>query len=309
MRDWFRGFALWIATGFRAAPLLTGGSIAFGLIQGLIAPLQAYGLKLVVDGLTRHERATTVTAVAVLAVTFGGSYLLASLEQPLLTTVIDKAGGFLHTDLIRIITGIPAVVHHEQARFVRNRVALQHAGQRFTRDRLLEAIDDAEHFAFVFLRGHADQHDRDVTQRSVRLEFVQRFNAALAWHHDVERDQIGAKLAGHRQAFIRARRGDDLAVEPSHAAWRPERLRERLLRGEAGCARLDREAAFRFRQQPLLDAGATLDHGLVAGDDAQIGADADDHGPRLGPGGPRLRLPGNRLPGYSTVTDLARLRG
>ncbi|HVX44836.1 MAG TPA: ABC transporter ATP-binding protein [Mycobacteriales bacterium] len=125
MREWLRGFALWIATGFRAAPLLTSGSIAFGLMQGLIAPLQAYGLKLVVDGLTGHDSGTTVTAVMLLAVTFGGSFLLSSFEGPLLTTVIDKAGGYLHTDLIRIITGIPAIVHHEQAD-VADRIELLH---------------------------------------------------------------------------------------------------------------------------------------------------------------------------------------
>jgi len=50
MREWWRGFSLWLAVGFRAAPALTVAAIGLGLARGAYPPVQAYTLKLIVDG-------------------------------------------------------------------------------------------------------------------------------------------------------------------------------------------------------------------------------------------------------------------
>jgi len=129
MRDWLRGFALWIATGFKAAPLLTSATVVFGLIQGVMAPLQAYALKLVVDGMTGHERATLTHGIVILVVTFSIDYVLISVDAPIVGTVIDKAHNYLHTDLVRLTSGIPSIVHHEKSE-VADKVELLHRDAR-----------------------------------------------------------------------------------------------------------------------------------------------------------------------------------
>lgn len=129
MREWLRGFTLWIVTGFRAAPVLTCATIVMGLIDGIVAPMQAYALKLVIDGLTEHDQRTLVRAAVILVATFAVNYVFVCANQPILGTVVDKAHSYLHTDLIRITTGIPSVVHHEQSE-VADRIELLHRDAR-----------------------------------------------------------------------------------------------------------------------------------------------------------------------------------
>jgi ATP-binding cassette subfamily B protein len=129
MREWLRGFALWIVTGFRAAPGLTTASVVFGLVEGVIAPLQAYALKLVVDGMTEHQRGSLTHGIVILATTFTVNYILISVDAPVVGTVVDKAWNYLHTDLVRITSGIPSIVHHERSE-VADKVELLHRDAR-----------------------------------------------------------------------------------------------------------------------------------------------------------------------------------
>jgi hypothetical protein len=129
MREWLRGFALWIVTGFRAAPGLTTASVVFGLVEGVIAPLQAYALKLVVDGMTEHHRGSLTHGIVILATTFTVNYILISIDAPIVGTVVDKAWNYLHTDLVRITSGIPSIVHHERSE-VADKVELLHRDAR-----------------------------------------------------------------------------------------------------------------------------------------------------------------------------------
>ena len=129
MREWLRGFALWVVTGFRAAPFLTSATIVFGLIEGVVAPLQAYGLKLVVDGLTSHERSPLTHGTVLIVATFALNYVLISLDAPILGTVIDKAWSYLHTDLIHVTSAIPSIAHHERSE-VADKIELLHRDAR-----------------------------------------------------------------------------------------------------------------------------------------------------------------------------------
>jgi ATP-binding cassette subfamily B protein len=117
MREWWRGFSLWLAVGFRAAPALTVAAVGLGLARGAYPPVQAYALKLIVDGLTEHARNPMVAGVVLAAAAYTVHYLLISVDVPLATTVSDKAAAYLQTSLIRVTASIPSLTHHERPEY------------------------------------------------------------------------------------------------------------------------------------------------------------------------------------------------
>src|SRR5688572_15562315 len=84
---------------------------------------------------------------------------------------------------------------------------------------------------------------------------------------------------------------DDLGVQPAHPGRCAECLGERLLCGEPGGQRRRRPGALQGGEQPLAHRRSPLQRLLEPADVDHVDADAHDHG------------------AYSTVTDLARLRG
>lgn len=126
MRDGLRGFALWITTGFRAAPVVMTWGLIGSSLDGLLVPLEAYAVKLVVDGITENARAPLITAGSI----FVGSLLYnhlyrSSMGNPIGSTTRDRVHGHLHADLIRLISGIPGLVHHERPE-IADRIELLH---------------------------------------------------------------------------------------------------------------------------------------------------------------------------------------
>jgi hypothetical protein len=104
-------------------------------------------------------------------------------------------------------------------------------------------------------------------------------------------------------------------VLPDHPGRRLERLRRRLLGGEARGERAHVQVALERGEQPGHEAGGAGDLLLEAGDVHHVDAGADDHGPQPNDRRPAAREDPGRRAGaaagadYSTVTDFARLRG
>jgi ATP-binding cassette subfamily B protein len=105
---------LWFATSFRAAPLLMTVSAVLVAARAATAPAQTYGVSLLVDGITTDVSATIALGIGIVVAGLGVSYIADSLGGPLQDTAQERMAGRVHTDLLRITTGIPGLTHHER---------------------------------------------------------------------------------------------------------------------------------------------------------------------------------------------------
>ncbi|HVX42520.1 MAG TPA: ABC transporter ATP-binding protein [Mycobacteriales bacterium] len=129
MRDWVNAVRLWLATGFRAAPLLSAGSLLIGIGYAVQMPVQAYGVKLLVDGVAEHDHRRVVWAAVlsagVLILRFGIGLAARTVQD----TAIDRVHDHVHADLIRLTTSIPGIAHHERPD-IADRVEMLHRRSR-----------------------------------------------------------------------------------------------------------------------------------------------------------------------------------
>lgn len=126
MRDWLRGFALWIATGFRAAPVVMTWGFVANSLTGLLSPVETYAVKLVIDGVTDHQRRPLVAAGAILIGSLAYRFLYrATMGPPIGATTRDRVYGYLHGDLIRVTTETPGIEHQERPD-IADRIELLH---------------------------------------------------------------------------------------------------------------------------------------------------------------------------------------
>lgn len=123
MRKAMRALALWVATVFRAAPFLVTADACLTVTLALAMPLQALGVKLTIDGLTDPARGTLTQGVVLAGAGLVMLLTNVALQFNLQTSVQDKVDGVLHRDLLRIVTGIPGVAHHEDPKQA-DRIAL-----------------------------------------------------------------------------------------------------------------------------------------------------------------------------------------
>ncbi len=102
---------LWVATAVRASPLMSAVMCVTTIVSAVLSPLSVYGVKMAIDGVTRH---TSVWPGILLT---GGALLVstvaATLAGPMGDTVDEKVARFVHSDLIRLTTEIPSISHHE----------------------------------------------------------------------------------------------------------------------------------------------------------------------------------------------------
>jgi ATP-binding cassette subfamily B protein len=118
MRKASRALALWAATVFRAAPLLFSVDVCLTVTFALAMPLQAFGVKLAIDGLANPALADPARGTLTEGIVLAGAGLAMLLMNVglgfnLQTSIHDKVDGVLHRDLLRIVTGIPGVAQHE----------------------------------------------------------------------------------------------------------------------------------------------------------------------------------------------------
>ena len=102
---------------FRAAPARSTALIACQVMANLATLTGAYSIKLVTDAALRGDRTRVVVAAAVmagtalLAVLFGRGYLL------LTTSVSERAGRYVDSELMRLAGSIPTVEHYERPHY------------------------------------------------------------------------------------------------------------------------------------------------------------------------------------------------
>lgn len=144
--DGVRGFWLWIATGFKAAPILASAALVLGIMQAVTAPLQAFGISIAVNGLIEHDRGLLITGLEIVAATVAANMILLTIDEPIASTVLFKAGSYVHGDLMRVIGGIPGIEHHENPQ-VADRIELLHRDTY----RMSYAIVEVLYFAMIAL--------------------------------------------------------------------------------------------------------------------------------------------------------------
>ncbi|MFJ4912904.1 ABC transporter ATP-binding protein [Streptomyces sp. NPDC088726] len=135
-----RSLSLWVATAFRAAP---GSTVALSVsvtLQALAAPAQSYGLALLLDGITQHDRGTINLAVALIVAALFTVSLITSLSLLLEHTLSDQVHGHVHSELLEMGSGIPGIEHHEDPK-VADRLA-----------HVLEDVDDMAHSAHYMMQ-------------------------------------------------------------------------------------------------------------------------------------------------------------
>ncbi|MGW7022488.1 ABC transporter ATP-binding protein [Streptomyces decoyicus] len=135
-----RSLSLWVATAFRAAP---GATVALSVsvaLQALVAPAQSYGLALLLDGITQHNRGTINLGVALIVAALFTLSLITSLSLLLEHTLSDRMHGHVHRALLGMSSGIPGIEHHEDPK----------VADKLTH--VLEDLDDMAHSAHYMMQ-------------------------------------------------------------------------------------------------------------------------------------------------------------
>ncbi|GAB3407502.1 ABC transporter ATP-binding protein [Flindersiella endophytica] len=112
MRDALRDLGLWVATAWRAGPVWFLLEAALAIPHVLAPAGQAYGIKLVVDGLSGRSESLW-PGVVVTVVAFAWQFLAMAVVVPMEATMNDRAYVHLHRELLRLTAGIPGIAHHE----------------------------------------------------------------------------------------------------------------------------------------------------------------------------------------------------
>lgn len=108
-----RALGLWLRTAVRAAPLLVVLQCLFAVARAVTAPMQTYGVKLLVDGLTQNTGGSIAWGIAVIlvgfAIMFGGELV----GGPIQDTTGEKVFGQVFEDVLDTVSSIPGITHHE----------------------------------------------------------------------------------------------------------------------------------------------------------------------------------------------------
>ncbi len=113
MRDQLRTLPLWFSTAFRAAPLHSTLSLLLWCLQAVLAPINTYGVKLVVDGVAGQGDGPIRTGLIVLVCGFA-LMLVVSFAGPLRDAIADRVERAVVSDILRLTTHIPGIEHHER---------------------------------------------------------------------------------------------------------------------------------------------------------------------------------------------------
>ena len=118
-----RRLRLWLVFGFAPAPWLTALGLVVGVAAAVLMPLATLGVGRVVDGLTRTEPAVVTNGLWLIGLGIVTGVLQA-VTSPLVWFFVDDLGErYGHDRVLRLVSGIPTITHHEVPEMA-DRVAL-----------------------------------------------------------------------------------------------------------------------------------------------------------------------------------------
>ncbi|MGW6280260.1 ABC transporter ATP-binding protein [Kribbella sp. NPDC055071] len=110
----FRILWLWLATSFRAAPLLMAVSTVLVAVRAITAPASTYGVSRLVEGIASDSSRTIGWGIGIIVGGLAVTFLADVVGWPLQDTAQDRMAGRVHADLLDVTTGIPGLSHHER---------------------------------------------------------------------------------------------------------------------------------------------------------------------------------------------------
>ncbi len=108
-----RGFRVLMAFSFSASPWRAELFLLSGAVMSLIYPIAAYGSKLLLDAAVGRDLTGALFAAGLLAATMGVGLINGLYYIDLLFTVAERAGAEVDSRLIRLMSEIPGIEHHE----------------------------------------------------------------------------------------------------------------------------------------------------------------------------------------------------
>ena len=113
----WRVVRLWLGTAFRAAPVLMGVLCVLVAVQSVTSPVQTYGVKLLVDGLTGAQSTAITWGIGVIVAGFAVSFVSMVVTDPMRDTALERVARQVHADLLDVTTRVPGIMHHERSDF------------------------------------------------------------------------------------------------------------------------------------------------------------------------------------------------
>lgn len=113
MREVARALRLCFSTAVSAAPALVLLQCVASIAGAVVAPVQAYGVKLLVDGLGTHVDSTISVGIVVVVGGFAIAFLANLITGQVKDTTDEKVFGRVFQRLLRTTTSIPGIAHHE----------------------------------------------------------------------------------------------------------------------------------------------------------------------------------------------------
>ncbi|MEQ7009674.1 ABC transporter ATP-binding protein [Actinopolymorpha sp. B17G11] len=113
MSEAFRAFRLCLTTAFGAAPFLVLVQCLASVAESVAAPVQVYGVKLLVDGLTAESSSAIAWGIGVLLAGFGVLFVASVVTGQVKDTTDEKVFGRVFQNLLRTTTSVPGIRHHE----------------------------------------------------------------------------------------------------------------------------------------------------------------------------------------------------
>lgn len=113
MRNTVRALRLCLVTAVRAAPAMVLMQCLVSVAEAVTAPVQAYGVKLLVDGLTDGAQRTIAWGIGVVLGGFAITFLAKVLTGQLMLTTDEKTFARVFRDLLTTTTSVPGISHHE----------------------------------------------------------------------------------------------------------------------------------------------------------------------------------------------------
>lgn len=113
MRDLLSALRLCLITAVRGAPLSVLVMCLVAVAESVTAPIQTYGVKLLVDGLTGVASSVMAWGIGVILVGLVVTLVATLVKDQLMDNTDEKVFGRVFRDLLQTTTAVPGISHHE----------------------------------------------------------------------------------------------------------------------------------------------------------------------------------------------------
>ncbi|MGI8759693.1 MAG: ABC transporter ATP-binding protein [Acidimicrobiales bacterium] len=121
-----RSFALLVATGWRADPVRTLGTVGLQIVGEVASLAGVYATKVVVDAATSASTGRAVAAAAGMAVAISVGFLASSAATTTSLGLRERTAMAFESRLLALLSGLPGIEHHERPELLDRTEQLRH---------------------------------------------------------------------------------------------------------------------------------------------------------------------------------------